>query len=128
MASQQEEHEIRRVENLRFEAMVRGDLVALAEILSEDLTYTHTTGRVDSKAQLLASLECGQLQYESITPKDIQVRVYGPVGVVTGVSLMRTKRRDSNEATGFRIRFTDVYVKKRDLWQLVAWQSTRLPQ
>ena len=127
MASQREEQEIRRLESLRFEAMVRGDLVALAQILSEDLTYTHTTGVVDSKAQLIASLESGQRHYESITPQDVQVRVYGPVGVVTGVSLMRTKGRGRNEASSFRIRFLDVYAKKLDRWQLVAWQSTRLP-
>jgi hypothetical protein len=27
----------------------------------------------------------------------------------------------------FRVRFTDVYVNKGGKWQMVAWQSTRLP-
>ena len=127
MASQQDQQEILQLEDFRFKAMVLGDLLALDKVLSEDLTYTHTSGVLDSKAQLIASLESGQRHYESITPQDVQVRVYGSVGVVTGVSLMRTKGRGRNEASSFRIRFLDVYVKKLDLWQLVAWQSTRLP-
>ncbi|MCW5736576.1 MAG: hypothetical protein KIS73_20785 [Enhydrobacter sp.] len=27
----------------------------------------------------------------------------------------------------FRLRFTDVYAKRGDRWQMVAWQSTKLP-
>ena len=127
MTSQKDQQEILRLEHFRFEAMVRGDLLALDEVLSDDLTYTHTTGVLDSKAQLIASLESGQRRYESITPEDVQVRVYGSVGVVTGVSLMRTKGVGRDEASSFRIRFMDVHVKKLDVWQLVAWQSTRLP-
>ena len=59
MASQQDQQEILRLEDFRFKAMVRGDLLALDKVLSEDLTYTHTTGALDSKAQLIASLESG---------------------------------------------------------------------
>ncbi len=126
MTSQQAEQEIRRQEARRFEAVVRGDVAALDEILSEDLAYTHATGVFETKPEFIAKLTSGQLKYESFTPEDMRVRVYGTTGVVTGVA--RVKVRVQGEALNFQLRFTDVYVKTGDRWQMVAWQATRLPQ
>jgi len=125
MPTQHVEDEIRQCEIRRFQAMVRGDVAALDAVLSEDLSYTHATGVHETKAEFLAKLKAGQLKYESITPEDLQVRVYGTMGVVTGVS--RVKVQSRGEALSFQLRFTDVYVKKDNRWQMVAWQATRLP-
>jgi ketosteroid isomerase-like protein len=125
MTNQQAEQEIRRRETRRFEAVVRGDFAALDDILSDDLSYTHATGVHETKAEFIAKLKSGQLKYESLTPEDILVRVYGTTGVVTGVA--RVKVRVKGESLSFQLRFTDVYVKKGDRWQMVAWHATRLP-
>ena len=68
---------VRAVERLRFDAMVARDLRALDTLLADDLTYTHTTGRVDDKRALLADLDAGRLVYDSIVPSDVRIRVYG---------------------------------------------------
>lgn len=125
MTSQQAEQEIRQRETRRIEALVRGDFVALDEILSDDLTYTHASGVYESKAQIMANLRSGQVKYESLTPEDVLVRVYGTTGVVTGVA--RVKVQVKGEHLSLQLRFTNVYVKKGDRWQMVAWQATRLP-
>ena len=49
----------------------------------------------------------GELKYESITPEGFEVR--------------------AGQEASFRIRYTAVYIKLDDRWQMVAWQSTRLP-
>lgn len=125
MTNQQAEQEIRQRETHRFDAVVRGDIAALDDILSDDLTYTHTTGVYETKAEFLAKLKSGQLKYEAFTPEDIQVRVYGATGVITGVT--RVNVQVKGEPLRFRLRFTDVYVKQGDRWRMVAWQATRLP-
>jgi ketosteroid isomerase-like protein len=125
MTDQQAEQEIRQQEARRFEAIVRGDLATLEGILSDDLTYTHATGVFETKAEFLGKLKSGQVKYESFAPQDIRVRVYGTTGVVTGVA--RVKVQVKGELLQFQLRFTDVYVKKDDRWQMVAWQATRLP-
>lgn len=126
MTSQQAEREIRQRETRRVEALVRGDFGILDEILSDDLTYTHASGVYESKAQIMANLKSGQVKYESLTPEDVLVRVYGTTGVVTGVA--RVKVQVKSEHLSLQLRFTNVYVKKGDRWQMVAWQATRLPQ
>ncbi len=125
MTSQQAEQEIRQQEARRFEAIVRGDVAALDQILSDDLTYTHATGVFETKAEFIDKMKSGQLKYESFAPEDIRVRVYGTTGVVTGVA--RVKVQVKGEPLSFQLRFTDVYVKKGNRWQMVAWQATRLP-
>jgi ketosteroid isomerase-like protein len=125
MTNQQAEQEIRQRETRRFEAIVRGDVAALDDILSDDLTYTHATGVHETKAEFIAKLKSGQLKYESLTPEELRVRVYGPTGVVTGVARVRVQVK--GELLSFQLRFTDVYVKKGDRWQMVAWHATRLP-
>ena len=125
MTSQQAEQEIRQRETRRFEAIVRADVAALEDILSDDLTYTHTNCVFETKGEFIAKIKSGQLKYEIFAPEDIRVRVFGETGVLTG--LARVKVQVKGEQLSFQLRFTDVYVKKGDRWQMVAWQATRLP-
>lgn len=125
MTDQQAEHEIRQRETHRFEAIVRGDVAALEDILSDDLSYTHATGVFETKEEFIAKLRSGQLKYESFAPEGLRVRVYGTTGVLTGTA--RVKVQVKGEPLSFQLRFTDVYVKKGDRWQMVAWQACRLP-
>lgn len=125
MTDQQAEQEIRQQETRRFEAMVRGDAAALEDILSDDLSYTHANAVFETKAEFIGKIKSGQLRYESFAPEEIRVRIYGTAGVVTGVARVRVQVK--GEQLIFQLRFTDVYVKNGDRWQMVAWQATRLP-
>jgi ketosteroid isomerase-like protein len=125
MAESDDERDIMQCDDRRFKAMVRGDVAALRMALSEHVTYTHSSGAHDTKAQFLASLTLGQLSYRSIIPEARSVRVYGGAGIVTGTARMESTVRGQD--TRFRIRYIAVYVKAQERWQLVAWQSTRVP-
>ena len=109
----------------RFSAMVSGDLSELEQLLSPDLIYTHTAGSTETKAEFLSSLRLGSLSYESITPDDAEVRVFGEAAVSTGRSAMRVI--SNGQELAFTIRFLEVYVRRDGRWLLEAWQSTRLP-
>lgn len=109
----------------RFTAMVRQDLAALDTLLAPELTYVHTDGGLQSKAEFLTTLRTGRLRYQSIRPDDLQTRLYGEMGLVTGRSRMRVKA--GQELLRFSIRFTALYQRRGTGWVLVAWQATRLP-
>jgi hypothetical protein len=112
------------VNTARFNAMVRGDLSGLDTFLAPELTYIHSDGALESKAQFLTTLRTGRLRYEAITPDDLEARVYGETGVVTGRSAMRV--RAGQDLLQFSIRFTAVYRREGRRWVLAAWQATRL--
>lgn len=119
------EREIQQLDSLRVQAMIHADSLTLARVLADDLTYTHTNGRVDTKAQLIASLISGRLTYEAIDYEQSQLRNYGAAAVNTGLVTMQVKAGE--QRLQFQARFTCVYVRQGGHWQMAAWQSTRLP-
>ena len=46
--------------------------------------------------------------------------------VLTGAA--RISVTSNANPINFGVRFTDVYINKGGQWQMVAWQSTRLPE
>jgi len=119
------EADVLRADAGRFEAMVRADWAALDGALAEDLTYVHSTARLESKAEHVANLRAGKPHYRGIAPRDRRARVHGGVGVVNGVSEMHVER-DGKEQH-FTVRYLAVYAKAGEHWRLIAWQSTRQP-
>ena len=116
--------EVRKVEQRRVEALTTRDYTTLENLLGDDLTYTHSNGRFQTKQQLLASLRSGDLEYRLMQHADVQVRPYGDTAVMTGRS--RLKVISKAHSLDVPIRFTLVYVKRAGDWQLVAWQSAPL--
>jgi len=119
------ETDVLAADEARLRAMARGDWAALDAALADDLTYVHSTARLESKAEHIANLRAGKPHYRSIAPRDRHARVHGGIGLVDGVSEMRVER-DGKEQR-FTVRYLAVYALSGDLWRLIAWQSTRLP-
>ncbi len=72
------------LEDRRIEAMTKGDVQALEEILADDLIYTHTTARIDTKSSFIEAISSGRSNYRSVEREDVQVRQFGDSAVVTG--------------------------------------------
>jgi ketosteroid isomerase-like protein len=119
------EADVLRADNRRFEAMVRGDWAALDAALAEDLTYVHSTARLESKAEHVANLRAGKPHYRGIVPRERRARVHGAVGVVNGVSEMHVENAGKEQR--FAVRYLAVYAKAGEHWRMIAWQSTRQP-
>jgi ketosteroid isomerase-like protein len=110
----------------RFAAMIRADTAALRSILAPDLAYTHTTGEKQDRTEFLHTLASGELRYKSIIPIERTVRLLGAeVAAVIGRSNMQVEA--GGQVRAFTIRYVAVYQHSPEGWQLVVWQSTRLP-
>jgi len=118
------EADVLRADDRRFEAMRRGDWAGLDAALADDLTYVHSTARLETKAEHIDNLRGGKPHYRGIAPRERKVRVHGGVGVVNGVSEMHVER-DGKEQR-FTVRYLAVYAKAGDQWRMIAWQSTRM--
>jgi hypothetical protein len=126
-SSSSKEEELRLAEQSRVEALVNSDVSRLEKLLGDDLTYTHSTGIKESKAEFLHRIRSGDLKYESMQHEnEVSVRLYGDTGVLTGTS--RVKVRARGQTLNLHIRFTEVWVKRGGSWQLAAWQATRIAE
>lgn len=121
------EVELRAADAKRIEAMVRGDAKALAPLLAPGLTYTHTTGDVEDRERFLNTISSGRLDYLSMVPSDVLVRTLGDsAAVITGRADVKVIAQGKENAVAMR--FTSVWFRADGQgWQMVAWQSTRLP-
>src|SRR5271165_4862259 len=110
----------------RMDAMAKTDIAALNALISDDLIYTHSSARLDTKQSLIGNMESGSTVYTAVEPSDVKAQDLGDAVVLTGscrISVMSQGRPNS-----FTVRFTDVYANKGGQWQMVAWQSTRPPE
>jgi len=119
--------DVEKAERARFEAMTRGDLAALGQMLHDDLTYVHSNARRETKTEFLNALKSGTLKYVSIEPVEISVRTYGPAFAVI-VGHVRVTTLSQGKENPFTLRYTDVWVHRDGRWQMAAWQSTRIPE
>jgi uncharacterized protein YciI len=119
------EQEVREMETRRFRAQIDADVATLDRILSNDLTYTHSSAHVDTKESYISSIRSGELKYLSIVPDDLKVRAYGNTAVVTGRAAIKSE--SEGQPATMQLRFTDTYVRQDGRWQMVAWESTRIP-
>jgi ketosteroid isomerase-like protein len=106
------------------QALLKKDAAALAKILGDDLTYTHSSNKHENKADVIESLKNGTI-YEAIEFKDPKVRVYG------NTALVKTDADFHNHTAGattvIKLNILHVFVKGPQGWQLVARQATRYP-
>jgi len=118
--------EVLEIDRRRIRAMLHQDADALTPLLADDLIYIHASSSKDSKASYLSALLSGALLYRKVDHSEVEARAMGDWVLLTGktaLAVFAGSRRDAwNE------RFTAIYVRRGQGWQLYCWQATRLPQ
>lgn len=119
------EPEIRRLEEARIEALLKGDVKGLERLFADDMVYIHSAGRIDTKQGYLASLAAGNLTYVSLrydpAPK---ITVAGPdTALASGRATIefKTKGGDLNKRVLTTI---TVYVRSGSTWRVASYQGT----
>lgn len=112
-------------EKALYAALTASDADALADILSDDVTYIHSTSIAENKAEQLAGQRHGVHKHGAITTVERRCRVFGEVAVTRGMIDMV----DTAHGAPFtmRLRETLVWVKEGDTWRLLVRQATKLP-
>ena len=116
---------IRLLESRRYTAMCEADAKTLEELLADSLVYTHSYGGADSKASYLDGIRSKKWIYQAVERPIEDIQVHGDCAVVTGQ--VRIELLSGGQPKKLNSRFTNVWVKGRQGWQMVAWQSTPLP-
>ena len=109
----------------RAAAMVSADGAALEAALHDELTYAHSTGSVDSKVQLIATLIAGEIDYLSIDTEGSEYEILAAfpfedwdirlITVEHNFTPMREDIRTLLERHG--------YVRQEDIWGVYPNES-----
>lgn len=109
----------------RMQAMADKDIAKLNGLLCNDLIYTHSSARMDTKQSLIGAMESGATVYTAVEPSGVVARDLGDAVVLTGIAQISVVSNGTPNTFG--VRFTDVYHNQDGAWRMVAWQSTKLP-
>lgn len=118
-------NEVAVADAMRYDALLKRDFDRLSELLADDLIYTHSSALVDDKTSLLDALVSGRVAYLGTAVSDRSIRAYGCTAVITGRGDFKVALE--GKPLDIQLRFTNVWVKAARGWQMVAWESTRIP-
>ena len=104
-------------------ATLSKDGAALGKLLADDLTYTHSAGQEQTKAQYIESIVSGKSVTEALVFTGTTVRTYGNIALVKcRVDLSHSK------TNVVHMNILHVWRHGPQGWQLVARQATRLAE
>jgi ketosteroid isomerase-like protein len=113
-----------RVEQQWEDALTKSDAGALEKLYDENIVYTHSNGKVDTKSSYINTIKSGATKYESMKRDEIKVSVYGQSAVVTCHWVVHVLSQGNK--IDMNARYLHVYVQEKDGWKMVAHQSTRI--
>src|SRR6478736_7840440 len=94
----------------RMTAMAQKDIATLNELIADDLIYTHSSARLDTKQSLIGNMQSGSTVYNAVEPSDVKAQDLGSAVVLTGIARIRVT--SGGKPNAFAVRFTDVYANK----------------
>jgi len=118
--------EVLAAEDRRYEALLGPDLPTLERLLHDRLSYAHSSGVRDTKAEYLAKIESGYYDYSRSDHPVERVDVIGDTAVVVG--RMNADLLVQGEPKSLDVLALAVWTKETGEWQLLAYASTPLPR
>ena len=114
------------VDDARVAAMLKPSKATLDTVLSDDLRYAHSNGKVDTKASLTSSLLGGEAKYVSYKYSERSFKFPAPdVAVMAGRLEVQAVVDGVSMTTG--ISYLAVWRLEKGQWKFLAWQSCKIP-
>lgn len=113
-----------KIDQSRLAAMVAGDAAALGRVMSEELAFVHSDGRIESKADYVKNVLAGDTAYADVITKEVRTMEPAP-GVVILIGAQEMRKRLGPTWSEVKLRFMAVWRNESGTWRMVAWQSMR---
>ena len=127
IAMAQTKHEIavsEAVENMRL-ALISGDRAALENVAATDLSYGHSSGKVQNKAEFVEAIANGSSDFVSVAYKNQTIKVTGKTAIVRHE--LHAKTNDGGKPGEAHIGVMLVWQKEGSTWKLLGRQAFKLP-
>ena len=109
------------VEALR-KAMIAGDRSALDKIAAAELSYGHSSGRLENKAEFIEALASGKSGFSAIELEGQTINVVDKIAMVRH-TFHGTRRKQGDKVKLYTLL---VWLQQGDQWKLLARQAAKL--
>ncbi len=122
--AQEEKKVASQVEKLRL-ALIDPTIANLSEISSIDLTYGHSSGKLENQSQFIEALVSGASDFAEVSFEDQTIQVDKNVAVVRHNLVADVL--DGGTTNSIKIGVILVWQKEKGQWKLIARQAYKLP-
>ena len=109
------------VEALR-KAMIAANKSVLEKLTAAELSYGHSSGRVETKAEFIEALATGKSGFSAIELTGQTVSVVDKIAIVRHV-FNATRRKEGDKVKLFNL---TIWMQQQDQWKLLARQAAKL--
>lgn len=111
------------VEKLKL-AMVSGERSALESIAADQLSYGHSSGLVETKAQFVEKIASGSSDFVTIELKNQTITISGNTAIVRHE--LHGTTNDNNKPGEVHLRIMLVWQKQNKEWKLLGRQAVKI--
>lgn len=104
-------------------AMIKGDSVAMRNLISDAITYGHSNGKIETKEQFIKSITSGKSKYLKMDISNQDISIHGNAAWVR-YNLLADILSD-NKPNTLNIKVLTVWVQENSVWRLFARQAVR---
>lgn len=104
-------------------AMLDSDIPVLSTLASEQLTYGHSSGKVQNKTEFLESFKTGASDFTKIDIKDQTVYIVNNTAIVR--HLLDADTNDNKQPGHTTLKIMTVWTKSGSQWVLIARQAVK---
>lgn len=112
------------VEKLRL-SMISGNKTNLESVLSPDLTYGHSGGKIESKDDFVQAITSKKSDFVTITFTEQTISVTGDVAVVRHILTADTN--DGGKPANIHLGIVLVWKKTKGEWKMIARRAFHVP-
>jgi ketosteroid isomerase-like protein len=124
-ASADEEAVAKKVEAFRL-AQIAADPKALGALCAEDVSYSHSNGKVEDKATFVTNATDGKSKFLSIEYKDPTIKVVGPAAIVRFHWVAEQEMAADGKKVPTNLHILMNWQKQGDDWKLLSRAATKL--
>lgn len=105
------------------QALVKKNTISINQQTDKALSYGHSNGWVETKAEMIKNLETGYISYQGYKEDSISVLINGMMANVRfNADITATMKEATNT---YQLKVLEVWVKKGKRWVLFARQAVK---
>jgi len=120
-----DEMEIRQLEKYWTELLDKGDTTSLLKIWSEKYVVNNPNGKIVTPKEIVALMKSGH-KFPAVERIIEKITFNQDIAIVMGKELQQPENMTPNYDHWIPRRFTNVWIKTKEGWQLAARQSTQV--
>jgi ketosteroid isomerase-like protein len=111
----------------------RNNVSGFDRFFADDVIYTHSAGTVTTKPEIMRSVSAGGARgprLETTTKysaEDVTVHEYPDLAIVAFRLVSDEEHSAGKPPTITNYRNTGTFLRRNGKWQVIAWQSTKIP-